>query len=140
VTCLNNYTDDLLATPLTIHNGFVRVPEAPGLGIEIDEDALTRYRMTPPYELPEEPHIITVTRPGNRKTHYATMNAGLALAEMRKRGLTPPAIPPIQCWEDHLLGNQPVQERGVRTDIWVDDGSKAWKELHQKALYAPIQE
>ncbi|WP_375479321.1 mandelate racemase/muconate lactonizing enzyme family protein [uncultured Jatrophihabitans sp.] len=37
-------TDDLLAEPLQIRDGSLRVREAPGLGIEIDEDKLTRYR------------------------------------------------------------------------------------------------
>ncbi len=37
-------TDDLLAEPLQIRNGVLRVREAPGLGIEIDEDKLTHYR------------------------------------------------------------------------------------------------
>lgn len=37
-------TDDLLAEPLLIRNGSLRVREAPGLGIEIDQDKLTRYR------------------------------------------------------------------------------------------------
>lgn len=37
-------TDDLLTEPLQIRNGSLRVREAPGLGIEIDEDKLTHYR------------------------------------------------------------------------------------------------
>lgn len=37
-------SDDLLAEPLQINNGELRVREAPGLGIEIDETKLARYR------------------------------------------------------------------------------------------------
>ncbi len=37
--------DDLIREPLTIEHGHVRVPEGPGLGIELDEDALDRYRV-----------------------------------------------------------------------------------------------
>jgi L-alanine-DL-glutamate epimerase-like enolase superfamily enzyme len=37
-------SDDLLAEPLEIRNGSLRVREAPGLGIEIDEDKLAHYR------------------------------------------------------------------------------------------------
>ena len=44
VNCLNNYADDLLGAPLTIQGGGVRVPEAPGLGITLDEAAIERYR------------------------------------------------------------------------------------------------
>ncbi len=44
---LSNYldmTDDLLAEPLVIEDGQLRVRQGPGLGIAIDEDKLTRYR------------------------------------------------------------------------------------------------
>ncbi|KRF16700.1 mandelate racemase [Nocardioides sp. Soil797] len=37
-------SDDLLATPLEISNGELLVRQAPGLGLDIDEDKLTRYR------------------------------------------------------------------------------------------------
>ena len=37
-------SDDLLAEPLRIRNGELRVREAPGLGAGIDEDKLTHYR------------------------------------------------------------------------------------------------
>ena len=37
-------TDDLLAEPLEIKDGTLRVREAPGLGIELDLDKLARYR------------------------------------------------------------------------------------------------
>ncbi|MGD9710730.1 MAG: mandelate racemase/muconate lactonizing enzyme family protein [Thermomicrobiales bacterium] len=37
--------DDLIVDPLVIENGHVRVPEGPGLGVELDEDALERYRV-----------------------------------------------------------------------------------------------
>jgi muconate cycloisomerase len=37
--------DDLIREPLAIENGHVRVPEGPGLGVELDEDALDRYRI-----------------------------------------------------------------------------------------------
>lgn len=37
-------TDDLLAEPLVIEHGELFVRQGPGLGIEIDEDKLARYR------------------------------------------------------------------------------------------------
>jgi L-Ala-D/L-Glu epimerase len=38
--------DDLLAEPLRIRDGVLRVPEGPGNGVEIDESKLERYRVT----------------------------------------------------------------------------------------------
>ncbi|GAA2258101.1 muconate cycloisomerase [Streptomyces amakusaensis] len=37
-------TDDLLAEPLRIENGTLRVPEGPGLGVRVDPEKLARYR------------------------------------------------------------------------------------------------
>lgn len=44
---LSNYldmTDDLLAEPLKINDGAIRVRDVPGVGAEIDPDKLTKYR------------------------------------------------------------------------------------------------
>jgi L-Ala-D/L-Glu epimerase / N-acetyl-D-glutamate racemase len=38
-------TDDLLAEPIEIRDGTIRVRQGPGLGIEIDEEKLARYRV-----------------------------------------------------------------------------------------------
>lgn len=37
--------DDLLEEPLKIENGFIEISEGPGLGVEIDEEKLERYRV-----------------------------------------------------------------------------------------------
>ena len=39
------YTDDFLATGLEFEDGSVRVPDGPGMGIEIDEEKVERYRV-----------------------------------------------------------------------------------------------
>lgn len=38
--------DDLIVEPLIYDNGHVQVPDGPGLGVELDEDALARYTVT----------------------------------------------------------------------------------------------
>lgn len=37
------YADDLLAEPMQFHDGGIRVPTAPGMGIEVDEEKIERY-------------------------------------------------------------------------------------------------
>jgi L-alanine-DL-glutamate epimerase-like enolase superfamily enzyme len=37
--------NDLIKDPLVIENGRVRVPEGPGLGIELDLDAIDNFRV-----------------------------------------------------------------------------------------------
>jgi hypothetical protein len=120
VNCVNNYADDLLCTPLTITGGYARVPDAPGLGVEIDEDALTRFRMEPPYEIPPPRHIMSVVWPGGRVVHYSNMRP--------------------QLWADCLSGNVPVQERGVTMEVHPDDGSKEWADLYERATLGPVRD
>jgi hypothetical protein len=119
VNCLNNYTDDLLSEPIQIRGGYARVPEGPGLGVAIDDEALNRLRMQPPYELPKPRLLHTVTWPGNRIVHYASLR---------------------QCWDDCARGNQPAQERGVRMSARADDGSKEWADLYARVEAAPVRE
>ena len=146
ITCMSNFADDLLTEPLTIQAGAVRTPEGPGLGVEVDEEALERYRMEPPYEIPHPRHLLTVRWPGGRAVHYASMSAAVsggarkaafshlqhAQWHYQRQGM--------QCWEDFLAGNHPVQERGARLEIWDDDGSTEWADLHARALLGPVRE
>ncbi len=120
VNCVNNYADDLLTTPLTVTGGYARVPEGPGLGIEIDEGALARYRMEPPFEFPKPRLLQSVVWPGGRVMHYANMRP--------------------QMWADFLAGNQPAQERGVTLEVRSDDGSKEWADLYARAEQAPVRD
>ncbi|HEY6738169.1 MAG TPA: mandelate racemase/muconate lactonizing enzyme family protein [Actinopolymorphaceae bacterium] len=117
VTCLNIYADDLLTTPLEVRDGFLRVPDGPGLGVEVDEDALERYRMDPPYVLPERRHLLSVVWPSGRTVTYARMR---------------------QAWDDFLGGNHPVQERGVVMNVRTDDGSPEFAELYTRASAGPV--
>ncbi|GAC1639567.1 MAG: hypothetical protein NVS4B8_06500 [Herpetosiphon sp.] len=120
VNCLNNYADDLLIEPLEIVGGFVHVPEAPGLGIVVDEEALQRFRMAPPFHHPLPRLLLSVVWPGGRVMHYANMRP--------------------QCWTDFLAGNQPVQERGVTMEVTADDGSRAWADLYRRAQVGPVRD
>jgi hypothetical protein len=117
VNCLNIYTDDLLVDPLTIQGGYARVPDGPGLGIEVDEAALTRFKMEPPYELPKPRLLLSVHWPGGHIRHYAGIR---------------------QCWDDAKLGSIPAQERGVTMQVRSDDGSPEWATLYARAEQGPV--
>jgi muconate cycloisomerase len=43
--------DDLILEPLDYSGGRVRVPEGPGLGVTLDDDALDRFATGPPLRL-----------------------------------------------------------------------------------------
>ena len=119
VNCLNIYSDDLLVEPLTIQGGYGRVPEQPGLGVQVDEAALNRFKMKPPYELPKPRLLLSVVWPGNRVRHYASLR---------------------QAWDDGQAGNIPAQERGARMHVRPDDGSPAWADLYARAEISPVQD
>tara|TARA_Y100000588_G_scaffold43032_1_gene40951 strand:- start:2956 stop:3597 length:642 start_codon:yes stop_codon:yes gene_type:complete len=121
ITCLNNYTDDLLSEPLTIRGGYLMVPEGPGLGVEVNEAALSKYVTEPPYELPHPRHILSVVWPGGRVVHFANMRD--------------------HCWPHfRQRGNDPVHESGVTLEVWDDDGSKEWADLFERLQSGPIRE
>jgi L-alanine-DL-glutamate epimerase-like enolase superfamily enzyme len=143
ITCLNNYSDDLLIEPLSIQHGLIKVPDQPGLGVEIDEAALRRYRMQPPYALPERRHILSVVWPNGKVVHYAHMNSAISAHNQQffpapMQAETLPPIGRVQCWEDFHAGNHPVQERGVTMQIWQDDGTPEWAELYARARRGPL--
>lgn len=117
ITCLNNYSDDLLVESLDIAGGFMRVPDGPGLGVEFDESAIERYRMEPPYDLPEPRHIITISWSNGQAVHFARMQ---------------------QCWDEFAKGHLPIQERGVEMSATLDDGSVEWSDLYDRSLAAPV--
>jgi L-alanine-DL-glutamate epimerase-like enolase superfamily enzyme len=117
VNCLNNYADDLIVHPIQVTEGYAHVPDAPGLGVEVDEAALMKYKMEPPYEIPRAKLLLSIAWPGNRVRHYANIQ---------------------QCWTDAFAGNIPVQDRGARMHVRRDDGSAGWAEMVARASVAPF--
>ena len=112
VNCMNLYEHDLLATPLVIEGGYAHTPDRPGLGVEVDEEALSRYRMEPPYEHPALRLLLAVVWPSGRRRYYATIG---------------------QVWTDALNGNMPIHESGARMEYVDNDGSSDWDELQSRA-------
>lgn len=112
VNCINIYSDDLLATPITIQGGYAQLPQGPGLGIQVDEDALSRFRMEPPYVHPPLQLLLAIVWPDGRKRYYANIQ---------------------QCWRDAQNGNMPIHEDGARLEYVDDDGSADWQALQARA-------
>ncbi|MBI4531720.1 MAG: muconate lactonizing mandelate racemase, partial [Candidatus Latescibacteria bacterium] len=45
------WEDDLILTPITIVDGMAEVPMGPGLGVELDPEAVERYRVGERWEI-----------------------------------------------------------------------------------------
>ena len=71
VTANHTYENDLIAGGHTVQRGFMKVPEGPGLGVELDEDAVSRYSQTSAPEWLR--HISVVTLPGGLKHYYQSL-------------------------------------------------------------------
>ncbi len=117
ITCMNMYADDLITEPLQISGGFARLPEQPGLGVTVDEEALQRLRRPDSEAKPEGRRILTVTWLDGRRVHYAHA---------------------MQMYHDFWAGNQPVFEEGVQLSWQEDDGSREFDDLLSRADRAPV--
>jgi L-alanine-DL-glutamate epimerase-like enolase superfamily enzyme len=117
VNCMNIYSDDLLSEPFVIQGGYAHLPEAPGLGITIDEEALVRFKMEPPYTLPRIHHLLRVELPDGRRRYYNNIG---------------------QAWTDAYNGNLPIHSPGARMVPLPDDGTPEWQDLMKRAGNGPV--
>ena len=109
VTASHTYEDDLIVQGHTVQRGFMKVPEGPGLGVELDEDAASRYSQTPAPKWLR--HISVVTLPGGVKHYYQSLQQA---ERLMKQGVDESFAP------------------GVRLDEWEDDGSERFDSLWQR--------
>lgn len=130
ITCLNLYSHQLLKREIEVVGGFHRVPEAPGLGIEVDEEAVERFRVPEPvmqefarkgevYDRPKPRIIRTVVYPDGSCVHMANAR---------------------QAYDYYGSGNGPAYVEGVRLEVRHDDGSAQWADLFARAGEHPVRD
>lgn len=120
ITCHELYTHPLLKERIDVVGGYARVPEAPGLGMEIDEDALAKYRVEKA-DLALPKRLVKYSRPNGVNVYFADDSHSTS-----------------SVWDYFRHANQPLFERGVKTELLDDDGSSAFADLHKQALIAPV--
>jgi len=101
IPCTNIYSHPLIKE-FKVEGGHLRVPQAPGLGVEVDWDAVERFRVAPDYRKPARRQIHTIHWPEGRQTHYP---------DGRYRG-------------DFLAGKLTGFLPGISLDCKLDDGSE----------------
>ena len=114
VNCHQLYTHQMIRPAMKVENGAAAVPEAPGLGVELDEEAVARFRIEP---LKQEPYpapnlLIAIRWPSGATSYYAHAR---------------------QYRDDFLGGRLPLFPKGVYLERITDDGSKEWKGLQARA-------
>ncbi len=129
ITCINLYSHHLLTKPVEVVGGFHRVPEEPGLGVTVDEEAVERWRVPDEtvrglkekgelFGRPVPRIICSVAYPDGTRVHIAPMG---------------------KAYGYFIQGNGPAHVDGVYLDIVHDDGSKDWADLYESALIHPVR-
>jgi L-alanine-DL-glutamate epimerase-like enolase superfamily enzyme len=116
VTCMNAFSDDLITRPVEVVRGEAKVPDGPGLGVDVDEEAVERYRVGGSAPVAEPRRLVRVELPGLGTRLYVDFKR--PFVESRTGGIVPPCEP------------------GVSTDVVDDDGSAAFDHAWRKAFEA----
>ena len=120
VTVHELYEHNLLTARIPVCGGYAAVPTKPGLGVEVDEAALDRYRVDEAdLDLPRR--VIRYRRPSGLTVHFAAK-----------------ADPRSSMWSYFAAGNQPAYERGVFTELIDDDGSADFQRLYEQTMVSPV--
>lgn len=115
VNCHQLYTHSLLTEPIVVKQGKAVVPDRPGLGYELDIDAVNKFRVAKPATKPNPPRLIETTWPDGRKMYLGSHGVhNFILTQANKE-------------------NIPFFERGVTTRLVPNDGSAKWKDLYDRA-------
>jgi galactonate dehydratase len=113
VNCHQLYVHPMIKPGIAVANGTAAIPARSGLGVDLDEDAVAKYRIEPPTRQPDPPDALVAVRwPAGAVSYYA---------------YSP------QYWDDFRSGRLPIFVKGVRFDYVENNGSREWKDLHERA-------
>ncbi len=121
VNCFQLYSKSPIKQPITVKDGFSKIPDGPGLGVELDWKVINQHKVPKPESRPEPQRLLETRWPDGRKM-YVGSNGGVNY--MLKKFMKP--------------GNLPYFEPGVTTHLLFDDGSKDWKDLYARARIKPV--
>ena len=122
ITCHELWQHDLLAQRLQVVNGYAAVPDAPGLGVEVDEKAIEKYRVdendpTPTTRYKARKRILRISWPASGKQRRVWEFTSELVYQ-----------------QTFYRGSIPSFEPGVNLEIIEDDKSPAFKKAHQKLV------
>jgi len=103
----DQYEEDITCERIPVIEGCSPVPKGPGLGYEVDEEALARLAAQKPIEIPR--HVGLLHMPGGH-TFYG-----------------PSYISPSA-----LTGREEGCVRGFRSELWEDDGSAEFGQVYER--------
>ena len=120
ITCHELWKHDLLKKRLDVVDGYIAVPKGPGLGVEIDEKAIDKYRVdeqepTPKTLYRRKKRILRISWPGVGKKKRVWE---FTTEEFYQKAF--------------YSGNIPGFERGVSLEVIENDRSASFKKHHAR--------
>ncbi len=108
ITCMNIWKEQLLKTKIELRGGYYQVPERPGLGVELDEKTIKRFKVD--YSWVDKPrHVYRYERASGEIVYF-----GCSKEEMQ------------QVYPSHAM---PICEAGSVLLPYEDDGSKKFEQI-----------
>lgn len=117
ITCMNIWKSQLLKRPIEVRGGYYPVPDGPGLGIEIDQPALKKFKVNYSY-IDVARHIYRYTR-ASGETIYIACDRTALHGRYTEAGL-------------------PICEQGSQIEIISDDGSKKFANFYEEVTKKKI--
>ena len=127
ISCINLFTHHLLKERIEVIGGYQKVPDGPGLGVEVDESAVERHRV-------QAEEIEPFAQRGELYAHP------------RPRLINTVVFPDGSCVHMTTMGNSffdlqgPAYVEGARVETRADDGSAEWADLFERATQAPVRD
>lgn len=106
------YVTDLVKPGIRLENGTIAIPDTPGLGYELDEDAIAKYRIDSIPTRPRPNRLYAIRWPSGASSYYRNAD------EFRA---------------DFVAGKLPPYPRGVYMEEIAQNGSREWKDLNERA-------
>ena len=107
ITLDDQYGEDYVNGNIPVDNGFSPVPEGPGLGFEVDEEALVRLAANEPNVIPR--YVFRLYLPGGGMYYTPSF----------------PNVPAITGREEGTI-------RGLRSEQWEEDGSSEFEKAYER--------
>ena len=104
----DQYEDDITRERIDVAAGFSPVPDGPGLGVDVDEDALARLAARDQEDLSQRRQIGVLQLPGGKKL-YTSMTPDVS----------------------RLTGHEEGMMRGIGLELWTDDDSAEFDRVYE---------
>lgn len=111
ITCMNIWESQLVRQPIQVRGGYYPVPDAPGLGVEVDEAALRKYRVDHDNVKPPK-HLYRYSRASGEVTYYGCASKS-------------------ELHGTYVRDGMPICEAGSNLEVVPDDGSAEFEQLYE---------